>query len=156
MTITQMARMRKVLMAVAVAAALLSTAAHADEKAQMTTVIEGYVADMGPESPSFCTSDAVVIDGTAPFVWYGPHACEDWRKETLALAQKLGIASPRLELGPPLHVMVSGNQGYAAFPATLVYAKDDKVVSLPGNTLTLAMRKIDGVWKIASWAFTDR
>jgi hypothetical protein len=146
--------MRKIVFATAVV--FWASAARADDKTDITAIVERYVADMSPATAAMCTEDAVVIDGSAPYVWRGPHACDDWRKDQLATAEKLGISDGRLVLGQPFHLKVSGEVGYAAFPATLTYTKDAKTVSLPGNIWTVALRRVGEIWKIASWSFTDR
>ncbi len=133
-----------------------AAAAHADDKAEIRTMVERYVGDMSPATASLCTEDAVIIDGSAPYVWRGPHACDDWRRDQLATAEKTGISEVRLVLGKPLHLKISGEVAYAVFPATLTYSKDHRTVSLAGNVWTVALRKVGGLWKIASWSFTDR
>ena len=139
-----------------VAATAFCVAAGADDKAEIRAMVERYVGDMSPATASLCTEDAVIIDGSAPYVWRGPHACDDWRRDQLATAEKSNISEARLVLGQPLHLKVSGEAAYAVFPATLTYTKDHKAVSLPGNIWTVALRKVGGIWKIASWSFTDR
>jgi hypothetical protein len=133
-----------------------ASAVQADARTDILAVAQQYVADMSPATASLCTEDAVVIDGSAPYVWRGSHACDDWRKDQLAAAEKLGISNARLVLGEPLYVKVSGGFAYAAFPATLTYQKDLKSASLPGYTWTVAFRQVGPNWRIASWAFTDR
>ena len=146
--------MRKLVLVAATA--FCAAAARADDKAEIRTMVERYVGDMSPATASLCTEDAVIIDGSAPYVWRGPHACDDWRRDQLATGEKSGISEARLVLGQPLHLKVSGEVAYAVFPATLTYTKDHKTVSLPGNLWTVALRKVGVVWKIASWSFTDR
>jgi ketosteroid isomerase-like protein len=146
--------MRKIAFVAAIA--FCAAGARADDKAEIRAMVEKYVGDMSLATASLCTEDAVVIDGSAPYVWRGPHACDDWRRDQLAAAEKSGISEARLVLGEPLHLKVSGEVAYAAFPATLTYTKDHKTASLPGNIWTVGLRKVGGVWKIAGWSFTDR
>ena len=157
--------MHKISIVITVAAALVATTTYANElpsgasandQAQMAEVIKQYAASMKPGTASLCAPVAVITDVAAPYLWNGPQACEIWRKEILAELGKRGITNPRFELSPPLQFMVSGDRGYAAYTVDTVATKDNKEHHAPGNTWTLAMRKIDGVWKIASWTYTRR
>ena len=95
-----------------------------------------------------------ILDGMAPHVWSGPSATEDWRRDVLAEAEHLDLNDFRVALDTPLHNAITGDAAYFVAPATMTFKARERKIVQTGATFTVALRKIDGRWLIAAWAWT--
>jgi hypothetical protein len=59
-----------------------------------------------------------------------------------------------MELGTPLHNDVTGNAAYFVAPATLSFKVKGQPVTQSGAIFTVALRKEEGRWLIAAWAWS--
>ena len=90
----------------------------------------------------------------APHVWSGPTAAQDWYRDALIEAEHLDVTGYFVTLGEPLHNNVTGNAAYVVLPATMKFNMKGKQVTQSGAFFTVALRWIDGAWRIASWTWT--
>jgi ketosteroid isomerase-like protein len=95
-----------------------------------------------------------ILDGMAPHVWSGPTATQDWFRDAEAEGEHLGVKGYSVTLGDPLHKNVTGDAAYVVLPATMTINVRDKQMTQSGAAFTVALRRIDGAWRIASWAWT--
>ena len=95
-----------------------------------------------------------ILDGMAPHVWSGPTATQDWYRDALAEAEHLDVKDYFVVLGEPFHNNVKGNAAYVVLPATMTFKIKGKPVKQSGASFTVALRRVDGDWRIASWAWT--
>jgi len=56
-------------------------------------------------------------------------------------------------LGEPLHVQITGDSAYVLVPATMSFNLRGQQVTQSGATFTVALRKFEDGWRIASWAW---
>ena len=96
---------------------------------------------------------ASILDGLAPHVWHGPTASEDWYRDVLAAAEHEGATDYLVTIGSPLHANVTGDSAYVVVPATMTFKVSGKQITQSGATFTLALRKHEGGWRIAAWAW---
>lgn len=96
---------------------------------------------------------AFILDGLAPHVWQGPTAGEDWYRDVLAAAEHEGATDYLVTIGIPLHANVTGDSAYVVVPATMSFKLSGKQITQSGATFTLALRKHEGGWRIAAWAW---
>ena len=93
-----------------------------------------------------------ILDGIAPHVWHGPTAAQDWYRDMLVEAEHLGASGFVLTLAEPRHVDVTGKSAYVVVPASMTFEAHGKQVAQASATLTTALRKLAGGWRIAAWA----
>jgi ketosteroid isomerase-like protein len=103
---------------------------------------------------SFFAVPGSILDGMAPHVWSGPTATQDWYRDALIEAEHLEVSGYFVTLGEALHSNVTGDSAYVVLPATMKFNMKGKQVTQSGAFFTVALRRIDGAWRIASWAWT--
>ena len=103
---------------------------------------------------SFFADPGSILDGMAPHVWSGPTATQDWYRDALSEAEHLDVSGYFVTLGEPLHNNVTGHAAYVVLPATMKFNMKGKQVTQSGAFFTVALRRIDGAWRIASWTWT--
>jgi ketosteroid isomerase-like protein len=101
-----------------------------------------------------CADPMQILDGMSPHVWQGPTAAEDWYADALAEGEHLGVTDYHIGLGEPRHVDVTGDYAYVVVPATFDYNHQGKRVNQTGAAFTVALRKVDGDWRLMAWAWT--
>lgn len=101
-----------------------------------------------------CTDKAVIIDDFAPHVWQGATACGDWWSALDVYMKQHGITNGAVTMGVPWHVEITGDRGYAVYPAHFVFKLKGKPVSEPG-VWTLALQKLAAGWRISGWAWAQ-
>ncbi len=89
----------------------------------------------------------------APHVWQGPTASQDWYRDVLADSQKHGVSEIFVKLGQPLHNDITGDSAYVVVPAAMTFKVQGQSIVQSGATFTVALRKVAGKWRIASWAW---
>ena len=94
-----------------------------------------------------------ILDGMAPHVWHGASAARDWYNDVLAEGEHAGASDYFVTLDAPLHANVTGDAAYVVAPATMTFKIRDKVVTQSGAIFTTALRRVEGAWRIASWAW---
>jgi ketosteroid isomerase-like protein len=94
-----------------------------------------------------------ILDGMAPHVWHGTSAAKDWYKDVLAEGEHADASDYFVTLGVPLHATVTGDAAYVVAPATMTFKVRGKLVVQSGAVFTTALRKVEGEWRIASWAW---
>ena len=102
---------------------------------------------------AWCAVPMSILDGMAPHVWHGPTACEDWYRDAMTEGEHLGATDYSVALGEPLHVQITGDSAYVLLPATMSFKLRGQPVTQSGATFTVALRKADGGWRIAAWAW---
>ncbi|MCX4849294.1 MULTISPECIES: nuclear transport factor 2 family protein [unclassified Streptomyces] len=100
-----------------------------------------------------CADPMQILDGMAPHVWRGPTAGEDWWRAVLAEGGRVGASKYHITLGEPRHTDVTGDHAYVVVPATMTFELQGKQVTQTGSVFTVALRKVDGEWRLAAWAW---
>ncbi|OBK74822.1 nuclear transport factor 2 family protein [Mycobacterium sp. 1274761.0] len=101
-----------------------------------------------------CADPMQILDGMSPHVWQGPTAAEDWYADALAEGEHLGVTDYHIGLGEPKHVDVNGDYAYVFVPATFDYNRQGKAVNQTNAGFTVALRKVDGNWRLTAWAWS--
>lgn len=99
-------------------------------------------------------SPGAVIDGMPPHLWLGPSAVQDWYRDVMTESAHLGASDYRVSVGEPLHNSVAGDHAYLVLPATMDFALNGARVTQADAFFTVALRRADGAWRIAAWAWT--
>jgi ketosteroid isomerase-like protein len=110
-------------------------------------------ADKGGELAAYYTSDAVVVDEFAPYVWTGPTAASQWWAGVDKQMAQMGTKAIHAAAQPIVHYSVTSDSAYVVVPLYISYAVKGK----PGHEtglFTLTLRRSGGAWKIATqtWA----
>ena len=95
-----------------------------------------------------------ILDGMAPHVWHGTTAAQDWYTDVLAEGQQHGASEYVVTLGEPRHFGVTGDNAYVVVPSSMTFNLRGKQVMQTGAMFTVALRKFDGEWRIAAWAWS--
>ncbi len=103
-----------------------------------------------------CADQTSIIDEFAPYEWHGAGACTRWMGDYDADARRNGITGGVVTLGAPRHVDISGDRAYIVVPADYAYAKKGTPVKEVASTLTIALAKSGGGWKMVGWAWAKR
>lgn len=136
---------------------LISTSAFASEKTDVVAAVHQYFDNLDKDklqkSLAVCDSNVSILDEFPPHAWRGATACEDWWKDFNAYNQKNGITDPVAILGTPWSVDVNGDRAYFVAPATYTYNRHGKPVKELHSVFTVALRRTQGNWRIAAWAW---
>ncbi|KUI22012.1 hypothetical protein AU195_06840 [Mycobacterium sp. IS-1496] len=100
-----------------------------------------------------CADPMQILDGMSPHVWQGPRAAEQWWADAAVEAEHLGASGYRIALGDPRHVDVTGDYGYVVVPVTFEYDLRGEHVTQSDALFTVALRRIDGSWRLTAWAW---
>jgi ketosteroid isomerase-like protein len=103
---------------------------------------------------ALCADPMQILDGMSPHVWQGATAAQDWWRDALVEGEHLGVSGYHIGLGEPRHVDVTGDYAYVVVPTTFDYNRQGKLVSQTGASFTVALRKVDGNWRLTAWAWT--
>jgi hypothetical protein len=79
--------------------------------------------------------------------------CADWSNDFNTYNKENGITEPIATLGKPKHVDITGDRAYVVAPATFTYKQNGKKVTEAGSSLTVALQKVAGGWRMTGWAW---
>lgn len=95
---------------------------------------------------------AIIIDEFAPFVWGGSGSVERWGADYGTDAEARGITDGRVDYGEPIQVQSTANTAYIVLPTVYRFKQNGTPMAGTGS-MTFTMAKIEGTWKISSWAY---
>lgn len=98
-------------------------------------------------------SEGSILDGMAPHLWVGASAPADWYRDVLAEGEHLGAGDYHATLGEPAHNAVTADAAYLVVPAAMTFNLRGQPIAQTGATFTFAMKREDGEWRIAAWAW---
>lgn len=100
-----------------------------------------------------CVDPMTIIDELAPHEWHGRGAAARWFADFEGDARRHGITGATVTIGEPRHVDVAGARAYVVVPAGYSFLRNGGTVRETGSIWTFAMRKVDGRWRVAAWAW---
>ncbi len=141
-----------------ISAVLLVTApAAASDATDIAATVNVYNDTLNknnfPGAAAYYAPAPTIIDEFAPHIWSGANAFAQWGSDYGVYAKDRGMTEASMRLMSPRHVSVEGDRGYAVVPAIFDFKRGAKQVHEAG-TMTFAMQRIDGAWKIAGWTWT--
>ncbi|HKR11263.1 MAG TPA: nuclear transport factor 2 family protein [Pyrinomonadaceae bacterium] len=116
--------------------------------------IESFNKGDAKAMAAMCAVPMSILDGMAPHVWHGPAAAEDWYRDAMTEGEHLGATDYSVTLGEPRHNDITGHSAYVVFPTTMTFKLHGKQITQTGAFFTVALRKLNDGWRIASWAWT--
>ena len=125
-----------------------------DPMAAIREYIDGFNNGDQRAQAAACADPMQILDGMSPHVWQGPTAAQDWWNDALAEGEHLGVSDYHIDLGEPRHVDVTGDFAYVAVPVTFSYNVKGTPVTQTGALFTVALRKVDGDWRLTAWTWT--
>jgi ketosteroid isomerase-like protein len=146
----------KILFALAFTVVATLPAAATDKTDVLTTVrkfVESFNKGDMKALTATCADQASIIDEFPPYEWHGAGACAKWTDDYGADAKKNGITDGVVTLGAPRHVDVTADRAYVVVPANYKFKQNGKAVQEIGSTLTIALQKSDGAWRMTGWAW---
>ncbi|HEY0105657.1 MAG TPA: nuclear transport factor 2 family protein [Rhizomicrobium sp.] len=139
------------------AALAFAAPALASDKSDIATAVNAYNDTLNrndlPGAAAFYAPAPSIIDEFAPHLWSGAQAFSQWGADYGVYAAANKMTDPFMVIAKPAHVVVSGDRGYAVFPANFKFKRAGKPAHELG-ILTFAMVKFGGAWKIAGWAWS--
>jgi ketosteroid isomerase-like protein len=151
--------MRKVFIALAVAALAAMPTAATDRTDVMATVrqfVDGFNKGDINSAVATCADQPSIIDEFPPYEWHGAGACSNWANDYVADAKKNGITDGSVTLGKPRHIDIRGDRAYVVVPANYSFKQKGKPVREIGSMLTVALQKDGTAWRITAWAWAKR
>lgn len=142
------------------AAFALPAAAATTPPAGALAAINGFVAatnlNNAAKVQSYLTSDAVVVDESAPFIWRGARAGTAWWTH---IQSRLRGAALSASASAPTEFNTdpAGSSAYAVVPMRISVSAKGKT-HLETGLLAMTLRRTGSVWKITtvSWATLQR
>jgi hypothetical protein len=96
----------------------------------------------------------IVDEPTAPFVWSGPSAFDDWVSALGKSEAKAGKTGGKVALGPVTRASVMGKYAYVVVPSTYTFQQAGRTMRETG-TMTFVLVKQAPNWKIQAWTWTS-
>jgi hypothetical protein len=106
------------------------------------------------EDMAGCSRPRARFDGLPPHAWTGATAPADWHRDVMAASELEGASDHAVTMGEPRHREVTGGNANVVVPTTMSFLSRGARLKQTGSTSTAALRKIDGQWRIAAWAWT--
>ena len=125
-----------------------------DAYASVKTFIDGFNTGDVASSLAVCATSASIIDEFAPYAWSGEDACTNWVNDYGADSEKKGVTDGVVTLHEATHVFVEGDNAYVVAPVDYAFKVAGKPSGQKGSTLTAALAKQDGQWKITQWSWS--
>lgn len=97
---------------------------------------------------------SILDEVTAPFIWMGPSAFDDWIATLGRSEAERGRTGGHVTFGPATRETVEGDRAYVILPSRYTFRQRGRAMQETG-TITFALTKQDTVWKIAAWAWTS-
>ncbi len=101
------------------------------------------------------TADATMIDEFPPHAWSGPVAFKRWLSDYAASNAAAHVTNGKVKLGDPIVAQATGDVAYVVAAASETY-KEGGVRMAETARMVFALRREDGAWKIAAWAWAGR
>lgn len=150
--------MKALLTLAAVAAIAIAPIAHAADaavEAPIRAMIAGFNSgDVASVKAAHVAAPSIVDEVTAPFVWTGPTAFDDWLGTLVKSEEALGRTGGTVAIGAITRETVVGDHAYVIAPSTYSFQQKGKTMRETG-TLTWVLVKTDAGWKIEAWTWTS-
>lgn len=124
-----------------------------DPMAAVNTYIAAFNNGDAKAMAAACANPTSILDGMHPHLWVGPTACADWYRDVLAEGGREGASGYAVTPGKPRHLNIKDDAAYVVLPTTMTFKLKGKQITQTGATWTVALRKVDGEWRIAAWAW---
>jgi len=125
----------------------------AEIKALIDKVLSGFNNKDSALYTSAFGSDAVVIDGIAPYRWTEPNAPARWLSDAEKWLHDFGVEKETLVCDRITHAAVSGTHAYVVLSATLTFSLKSGQSSGRSGILTFTFAKQGDEWKVESQAW---
>ena len=148
--------MRRIFIALALAALAQGTTAAQDKAAVMAPVhqfVDAFNKGDTKAAMAACADQTSIIDEFPPYEWHGPGGCAKWWNDYDADAKKNGVTDGMVTLGSPRHIDVTADRAYVVVPADYTYKQKGKVVKEKGSMLTLVLQRGAAGWRVIGWAW---
>ena len=121
-------------------------------KALIDKALSGFNSKDSTLFISTFSSDAVIVDGMAPYRWTGPNAQGRWFADAEKWAHDLGVADENITYDRVVRADVVDTHAYVVLSAKLSFTLSGQRASRLG-ILTFTLAKQGDEWKIESQAW---
>jgi len=135
-------------------ALLLAAPANASDKDDAMVPIKAFVDSINKNDMKGAAAAHVaqpsIIDEFAPHHW---SSLDTWAADYGKDSARLGATDGRLTMHKVHRLTIEGDAGYAVIPTDYSYKVKGKTIVEHG-TITYALTRAAGNWKIAAWSFS--
>lgn len=110
--------------------------------------------DVAKAKAAHVAAPTILDEPTAPFVWSGPTAFDDWVAALGRSEAAAGKTGGKVALGAPARESVEGDHAYVVTPSTYTFQQHGHTMRETG-TITFALVKQPAGWKIAAWTWSS-
>ena len=149
--------MKKIIMALAMAALTAGPAAATDKSDVMSVIhqwVDGFNKGDAKSASAACADQTSIIDDFPPHEWHGSGACAKWFSEFQAATKAEEGTDYVCTLGKARHLEVTADHAYVVIPAGLAYNKKGAAVK-ETSTITMSLQKGPSGWRITGWSWAD-
>lgn len=150
--------MRSQIVLAAVASLAMASAALAADRrveAPIRTMIYAFnKGDVALAKSTHVMAPTILDEPTAPFIWSGPTAFDDWIAALGKSEANAGKTGGKVVLGPITRASVMGDSAYVVVPSTYTFQQAKRTMRETG-TMTFALLKQSADWKIRAWTWTS-
>ncbi len=150
--------MRKAFAPIAAMALFAVPAAHAADmavEAPIRAMLAAFnTGDVAAAKATHVASPMILDEPTAPFVWAGPTAFDDWLAALARSEADAGKTGGRVALGKAIRESVMGDRAYVVVPSTYTFQQKGRTMRETG-TMTFALVRPGVDWKIQAWTWSS-
>jgi ketosteroid isomerase-like protein len=110
--------------------------------------------DVAAAKATHVAAPSILDEVTAPFIWTGPTAFDDWIATLGRSETERGRTGGHVTFGPATRETVDGDRAYVILPSRYTFQQRGRAMQETG-TITFALTRQDAAWKIAAWAWTS-
>lgn len=144
--------MKRSVLAVVLCIPMCAVAQSATPAATISTFITAFNKGDLKTVAGLHTANATIIDEMPPHIWQRPKAVEEWLEALAAEGKSKQQSENAVSVTAPQVLTTSGTSAYAVVPAVYTY-KEHGIAMRETSTITLAMHKTAGTWKIQGWSW---
>jgi hypothetical protein len=137
---------------------IIGASAHAadrDVDAPIRTMVVAFnKGDVALAKSTHVAAPMIVDEPTAPFVWSGPRAFDEWLTALGKSEAKAGKTGGKVALGRFTRASVMGDHAYVVVPSTYTFQQAKRTMRETG-TMTFALVKEAADWKIQAWTWSS-
>lgn len=150
--------MRSLLLSAAATLLFATSAAHAADaavEAPIRAMIAGFNnGDIALAKSAHVAAPVILDEPTAPYVWSGPTAFDDWVAALGKSEAAQGKTGGKVGLASVTRESVMDGHAYVLAPTTYTFQQRGRTMRETG-TMTFALVKQGANWKIQAWTWSS-
>jgi hypothetical protein len=150
--------MKRVLVALLCSMALMAAASAAPSEAELMKPVHQFMdsfnkGDAAGAEKANVTTGVTIIDEVPPHLWQGAGAFKAWVADLEKAEKAAGYSDQKITLGKVNLSTSTGDDAYISLNAAYSYKEKGAAKTEPAS-MTFALKKVGGEWKIAAWTWS--